>query len=304
MLSLRAFEAVARHSSIKEAAEELAVTPGAISQQIKKLETDLDLQLLERVNRGVRLTDDGMKLKAGLTSAFLQIRETIESLAPAPGDDEIVFASANPFMTKWLIPNLPRFFEAHGDVDIRFVSSYDRQDYAAEGIDIGVRLGTAEEAALHQRWFRTEYVLPLASPDFIAAQNIREPRDLQRVPLIEDDPSWNPRAPRWRDWFEAAGLPPRDTSRSMSFELQHDRAIDTAVQGGGVVLGFGLLAIRELDAGRLVCPFGPALSTHADWQMLTRKHARRTEALEKFEAWLEAMLKDCFERLDATIEAL
>lgn len=301
LLALRAFEAVARHSSIKAAAEELAVTPGAISQQIKKLEGDLDLQLLERVNRGVRLTAEGVKLQAGLSSAFLQIHETIESIVPTQDDSTIVFASANPFITKWLIPSLPRFFAEHGHVDIRFVSSFERQDYAAEAIDIGVRLGTVSDDALRQRWFRTECVVPLASPDFIETQRIREPRDLQRVPLVDDDHSWNPRAPRWRDWFEAAGLPIRETSTSISFQLQHDQALDAAIQGNGVVLGFGLLALRAIQAGQLVFPFGPALSTHAQWHVLTRKHGRRTDVLDRFEAWLVAELEHCLEQLDELI---
>ena len=301
LMALRAFEAVARHNSIRKAADELSVTAAAISQQVKKLESDLDLTLIKREPRGIALTKEGMHLKAGLTEAFIQIRKTVDDIRPAADKTEVNFASAPPFVSKWLIPRLAGFLSSH-EVEIRISTSYKMQDYVTDNIDLGVRLGATEDDELETHWLAEEFVVPIMSPEFRDEQKIREPRDLLRVPLIEDDPtSWNTKAPSWADWFEAVGLPREDAGRSINFGLQQDQAINAAVEGNGVALGYSLLVSDDIEAGRLVCPFGPILSTHMRWHTVTPKHARQYPQVCVLNNWLNEEMQHCFDIVDSML---
>lgn len=291
MMSLRAFESVARHGSFKAAADELSVTPGALSQQVKKLEDDLEIPLLVRQHRAIVPTDAGLRLQTGLTDAFLTIRESVEAVRPVTDSNTIVFACPPPFASKWLIPRLTELMEVQPDIDLRINASYKLIDYAQDNIDVGVRLGTCSDHRLDEGERIEESFLPLASPKFIEEQQLRESRDLLRVPLLSMSSSKIfPNIPTWEKWFEVVGLPPGNAARGVDFGNQIEHALDAALTGAGVVLGPRVLASADIAKGRLVNPFGPELPMKANYAVVHRKD-RMPKKLHAFTEWLTGALQ-------------
>ncbi len=285
--ALRAFEAVARHGSFKAAAEELNVTPGALSQQVRKLEEDLEVALFVRRNREIEATEPGLRLKAGLTDAFVRMREAVEGVRPVNDQHSLVVSCGPPFAAKWLVPRLYGFINDHPEIDLRVAANFTLLEYGAGEIDVGIRLSNDESGAMYREWLEEETVLPLASPAFIEQQRLREPRDLMRVPLLTDESmefAENP--PTWERWFATAGLAPANASRGVNFGLHAEQAIDAAVAGAGVVLGRRTLAALDIDQGRLASPFGPELKSGVRYQFVCAADKLRLPRITAFRDWV------------------
>ncbi len=287
LLALRAFEAVARLGSFKQAADELSVTPGAVSQQVKKLEADMGATLLLRRPRGVEPTETGHLLRAGLSDAFMRITEAVEAARPVAESKSLVVACGPPFAAKWLVPRLGDFSNTHPDLELRIAANFALMDYGPNEIDVGIRLSNTETPGLTREWLLEETVMPMASPGFIEKQAIGEPRDLLRVPLLADESmAFEEGSPTWETWFEAAGLPRERATPALMFGAHDEQAIEAAVAGAGVVLGRRVLASSDLDRGRLVAPFGPELSTGIRYQFDCLDHKCRMPKVETFRTWL------------------
>ncbi|MGD9339922.1 MAG: LysR substrate-binding domain-containing protein [Chromatiales bacterium] len=291
LASLRAFEAVARLGSFKQAADELNVTPGAVSQQVKKLEADMGVSLFRRHHRGIEPTETGHILKAGLSDAFLRLSEAVEAARPLAESKTLVVACRPPFAAKWLVPRLGGFADAYPDLELRIAANFTLLDYGSNDIDVGVRLSIDETPGLYREWLLEETVLPLASPAFVEKQAISEPKDLLRVPLLaEESMSFVERSPTWETWFDAAGLPSSRATPTLQFGSHAEQAIEAAVAGAGVVLGRRVLASSDLARGRLVSPFGPELAAGVRYQFDCLERKLRQRKVETFRAWLLANL--------------
>ncbi len=291
LLALRAFEAVSRNGSMKQAAEELSVTPGAVSQLVKKLEDQLDCELLIRINRGFELTEAGIHLKTGLSDSFNRMREAVDSIMPISQTNTLIVACAPSFAAKWLVPRLWQFLEMHPDIDIRISSSFSKLDYSSKQIDIGVRLTRDTDSTMERLVLGEESLMVLASPEFIERQKIREPKDILRVPILSEDVSATPiDPPTWADWFKQVGLPPKSANRGVNFGEYAEQALDAAIAGAGVVLGHKVLASKDIEQGRLVCPFGPELSSGFNYQIVCRPEIKHSDSAIAFRQWLQKEL--------------
>ncbi|MEM9317150.1 MAG: LysR family transcriptional regulator, partial [Pseudomonadota bacterium] len=187
LLALRAFESVARNGSMKAAADELNVTPGAVSQLVKKLESEMDCELLDRSQRSVQLGPAGIRLQSSLSDAFMRLREAVEAVTPVNEKRTLMVACGPPFAAKWLVPRLGQFMEIMPEADIRVTSGFSKLDYRANEIDIGIRLSNDEDPSLERIWLGEESMMVMASPAYIEQQKIRENRDILRVPLLCED---------------------------------------------------------------------------------------------------------------------
>ncbi|MEM9304995.1 MAG: LysR substrate-binding domain-containing protein [Pseudomonadota bacterium] len=287
LTALRAFEAVARHGSFKAAAEELFVTPGALSQQVRKLEDELDTPLFIRRNRLIEPTPAGIKLRAALTDAFLRIREAVDGIVSSPDDDRIVVACGPPFAAKWLVPRLGKLLELNPDADIRVAANFELLEYDQHDIDVGIRFGFPEDAETGSELLHRETVLPLASPAFVERHRLREPRDLLRAPIIADGSmEFAPGSPDWARWFSEAGLAASGAQRGVNFGGHAEQAIDAAVAGAGVVLGRRTLAQWDIEAGRLVAPFGPELDTGLAYRLCYQRGGLQDPRVQAFRDWI------------------
>jgi LysR family glycine cleavage system transcriptional activator len=289
--ALRAFEAAARHLSLTKAAEELHVTAGALSHQIRGLEELLGLKLFERHVRSIALTSAGRQLFPGLQTGFVHIRDAVAGLGGA-ADERVLVISTPPGLTaKWLAPRLYRFSGAHPEVDVRVSSSLGNANFTTDGVDVAVRNLSVDAVAgadlVIEKLFEVSLV-PVCSARLLEIHGpFASPEALKGVPLIHDD-SLITRAeiPTWTDWFEAVGMSGIDVSRGLRFNSA-DHALDATVEGAGVLLAHDLLAYDELRTGRLVAPFDLKLPSGRAYFFVCAKKRQDHPNVRAFRTWIK-----------------
>ena len=285
--SLRAFEAAARLSSFKAAAKELAVTPAAVSQQVRSLEEDLEVKLFNRSARAVTLTEAGRRLQPELTAAFMQIRDAVEGVRPS-ASKPLRVESSSPILTKWLLPRLHRFAERYPELIVSISSVSPLSDLSADSADVFIRFWPQPKGDVFWHKLCDEYCLPLASPKLIERLDLREPIDLLRAPLLHDT-SYElfQTEINWTTWFQHVGLNPEDARRGTRFDkYAADHAIDAAVNGAGVVFGRRVLARLDMIDKRLVCPFGPSLKVGVGYYVMCKKGMETDPGPAAFMNWV------------------
>jgi LysR family glycine cleavage system transcriptional activator len=287
--ALRAFEAAARHANIARAAEELSVTPGALSHQIRALESRLGVPLFERQARGVALTAEGRLLMPGLTAGFAQLRGAVDTLHAAVPRNRLVIATPPAFTSKWLVPRLHRFTQVHAEVELRIAASAAYADLAAEDVDLAVRNlaldRPGDSGLLHERL--VDDVLIVVGSPALAARAGRGGKALAALPLIHDDQlAGRPGVPTWADWCQAAGWPPvHDGRRGLRFSSA-EHAIEAALQGAGLLLAHALLVHDDLAAGRLVAPLDLRLPTGRAYFLVQPRRRRESPVAVAWRDWL------------------
>jgi LysR family glycine cleavage system transcriptional activator len=292
--ALRAFEAAARHLSLTRAAQELHVTAGALSHQIRGLEDLLGQKLFERRVRSIALTPAGKLLYPGLQTGFAHIQEAVAGLGAVSDQRVLVISTAPGFTAKWLAPRLYRFAAAHPDIDVRVSSSFGYANFTTDGIDVALRnlvRGAAPDPALVIEKLVEVSLVPVCSPRLSAAHGpFTNPAALAHVPLIHDDTlAGRPEVPTWADWFRAAGVQGVDVSRGLRFNST-DHALDAAGEGAGVLLAHDLLAYDELRTGRLVIPVARPMSMGRAYHFVCPKPRSENAPVQAFRAWIRQEL--------------
>lgn len=259
--ALRAFEAAARHLSFAKAAEELHVTPAAVSHQIKALEAHLGLPLFRRLNKAVLLTDAAQTLLPGVRDGFDRIAQAVEKLATRDSGTILTVTVTPSFGARWLLPRLERFRARHPEITVRFDATERLVDFAREPIDMGVRYGSGRYPGLEITPLIQEEVFPVCSPRLLEGPHpLRTPADLKHHVLIHTD--WEARddtSPDWRMWLLAAGVTDVDPTKGLMFG-ETNLAIQAAIEGQGVVLSSDVLSGNDIAAGRLVRLFDVRMS--------------------------------------------
>ncbi len=264
--SLRAFDAAARHLSFSRAAEELHVTPAAISHQIKELEDQTGVELFTRTSRSMKLTKAGDVL-------FEASRETLDTLSRALNrmrrlttQNQLRVSSAPSIAAKWLVPRLDRFFATFPGADVRVDISAAPVDFARDDADVAIRFGLGKYPGLRADLLFHDKVFPVCSPKIITKDKpLKMPRDLLKHTLIHLD--WEAQGspwPNWRMWMLAAGIKDFDSTAGLHFD-HTALAVQAALDGFGVAMGDSNLVADDLAAGRLIKPFELSLKAPADF---------------------------------------
>jgi LysR family glycine cleavage system transcriptional activator len=301
--ALRAFEAIARHLSFAKAAEELHVTPAALSHQIRRLEEEVGVPLFHRRTRAIELTDAGRLIYPGLHAGFESVRGAVGLLDRDRSGNILVISATVGLSAKWLMPRLWRFLRAHPDVDARVSASMKIADFASEGVDVAIRLTKHIQGDLYDEKLFDDSMLPVCSPRLVE-QGLRSPADLARFPLIHYDvPTSMHAPPLWADWFAAAGMPGADPTRGLTVNVA-DHAHDAAVAGAGVSLSFNLNASDDIHAGRLVTPFGPELPLASGYHFVCPKGHETRPNVRAFRDWLFAEMEETKQRWEANKNAV
>lgn len=258
--ALRAFEAAARHLNFVGAAAELAVTPAAISHQIKKLEEYLGTALFLRRSRGLVLVETGQLLAKELRMIFLDLDHAMEKVIDVESGGSLTLTVAPTFAAMWLIPRLQKFYSLHPEIDVRISTGLNLVDFQRDDVDAAIRLGHGQWSGLEAIKLFDETVVPMCSPRLLEGPDaIKEPEDLKRHVLLHNHSmDYDPSAPTWETWLEATGTTGVDATRGMHFSLP-DHGFQTAIDGAGVVLGWKFLSAKDVAAGRLVELFDRAL---------------------------------------------
>ena len=287
--ALRAFEATARHLSFTKAAGELHVTPAALSHQIKGLEEFLGVRLFERKARAIALTDAGRQLYPGLHSAFVQMRQAVQSLERLQNDRVLVISAPPGFTAKWLAPRLYRFLIANPDIDARISASMTMVDFEADGVDVAVRNAIGPFGGLTVDRLTDIVMLPVVSPRHIEQVGaLVTPADLLKATLIHDDSLTGlADIPTWADWFRVAGVDHPKLERGLRFNSA-DHALDAALEGAGVLLAHRTLAYDDLRTGRLIAPFDIEIETRRAFNFVCPEGSETRPKVAAFRAWIGA----------------
>jgi LysR family glycine cleavage system transcriptional activator len=259
--ALRAFEAAARHLSFTRAAEELNVTPGAISQQIRQLEEFAGAPLFRRTGRQVLLTDAGAAALPLLTQGFEMMAEAVHHMRAPARRDRLMISSAPSFAAKWLAHRLDLFQESHPEAEIWISADTALTDFNTSDIDFAVRYGKGVYDGLRSEKIMSESVLPVCSPALLTgARPLRAPEDLLGHVLLHDEsPENDPSRPDWNSWLKARGVTTVDGNRGPRF-TQSSLVVEAAAAGRGVALAKRAIAASDLERGRLIAPFADGSS--------------------------------------------
>ena len=283
LTALRAFEAASRLLSFSKAAEELHVTPAALSFQIKSLEQHLGHPLFRRLNRAVALTEAGRALAPGVEDGFATLSSAWRSVQRLVDTSTITVTAGPAFTAKWLAPRLFKFARDFPDIELRFSASLRMMDFDRDDVDVAIRFGYGPDEGLFSVPILEEWATPMVSPEL--ALQINSPADLLDVPLLHQDDIAFLRPPiDWPNWFRAAGVPvPEFHGPRFS---QADHAIDAALSGGGAVLGRFTLAAKALREGRLVMPFKLSLTTEANYRFVCPLGLESRDQIRTFLEWI------------------
>jgi LysR family glycine cleavage system transcriptional activator len=250
--ALRAFEAAGRHVSFVRAAEELHVTHGAISRQVRLLEEHFGAALFERRHRGVVLTEAGVRLLAALRDAFDRIEQAALGVAQPEGPPPLVVACLATMSLRWLVPRLGRFRERHPDVRLRLLTSAEEMELERDGLDVMIDVGRFDEqagACVHD--FADDEFGPVCSPSLLRGSRRVRAEDLAAHAALHTQS----RPALWSDWLAESGAGPIDFADAQVFDHLY-LALEAAAAGMGVAIGPRLVVADDLRAGRLVAPLG------------------------------------------------
>jgi LysR family glycine cleavage system transcriptional activator len=286
--ALRAFEAAARHLNFSRAADELSVTPGAVSQQIQNLEDYVGAMLFKRTPRGLLLTDSAQMALPALREAFDRLAEAAALLTAAVDGRRLTLTAAPSFAAKWLVPRLGRFEAAYPEVDVWLSADMDLVDFGAGDVDLAIRYGAGPYPGLEAVRLMSETVIPVMSPELMAAHPVHTPADLAGQVLLHDgSPDADDSCPDWMMWLAARGVKGFDATRGPRFN-QSSLVIEAAVGGRGVALAKRALAQDDLDAGRLVTPLSISTSVDFAYYVVHPKAKGRLPQVKAFVGWLVA----------------
>ncbi len=279
MQALRAFEAAARTGSLTRAAEQLHLTHGAISHQIKALEADFGVRLVERAGRGIRLTDEGARFAARLRSALGEIAEAVRELTERRNPRRLRVSVLPSFAARWLMPRVGGFLAAHPDIDLDIRTTDQLADFRRDDVDAAIRFGPGGWPGVVAERLMDDELFPVCSPRLNRGRLPREPGDLARYTLLRSEGEW------WKPWFEAAGLDWEEPSRGSAFEMS-SHAIQAAIDGHGIALARRTLLADSLENGELVRLFGIAVPTRWNCYLVYPPRLAQAPKLLALRAWL------------------
>jgi LysR family glycine cleavage system transcriptional activator len=285
--ALRAFEAAGRHLSITRAADELCVTAAAVSHQVKTLEDYLGIRLFRRSGNSLSLTDAGQAFLPGLRAGFAELERAIDALCEHDTRGALVLSVAPIFAAKWLIPRLEGFHATHPDIDVRIAATLELADFERDGVDAAIRVGRGRYPGLVAHRLFGESVVPMCSPALLKGEiPLVVPEDLRHHVLLHFDwPSQEQITPDWDTWLRATEVKGVDATRGPRF-TQPDYAMQAAVEGAGVVLGWRSLAQADLDSGRLTIPFDLPLHMDVAFYLVYPEASAERSKLARFREWL------------------
>lgn len=277
--TLRFFEAVARHLSVKSAAAELHVTSGAVSQQIRKLEEFLGRSLFERLPRGLQLTAAGVAYFDACRQALAVIGHATAQLTEA-AHRPIVVSCTPSFAAQWLVPRLQGFLQAEPEADVHVSSTNRLVEPSQDGVHFAIRHGLGRYPGLQAETLVDDDLIPVCSPRLLAPRRTARIEDIASARLLHDEHRGD-----WRLWIEAAGLQGVDAAGGVVF-VDSNAAIEAACAGQGFALVRQALVQAELRSRRLVAVKGPALRTPLAYRLVYRSEALIDPALRRFRDWL------------------
>ena len=280
MQALRAFEAAARTQSLTRAAESLHLTHGAISHQIKALEADFGVRLVERAGRGIRLTDEGERFASRVRTLLLELAEAVREVTERSNPRQWRVSVMPSFAARWLLPRIGRFLAAHPDIDLDVGASTALTDFRRDNVDAAIRYGGGGNyPGAVTEYLMDEVFFPVCSPRLAGGRLPARPADLAHYTLLRSEREF------WQPWFAAAGLDwPEPTRGPMFNDASH--VLQAAVEADGVALARSSLIGNDLTNGVLVRPFQITVPSPHKYFLVYPLRLANSPKLTVFRQWL------------------
>lgn len=282
LAALRAFDAAARHECFSRAAEEIHVTPGAISHQIRALEEDLGLQLFIRHGKRISVTETGQRFAATIRKSLTDIAQAADHLRSLNRQQRLVISCTPSFASRWLAPRLWKFIDRHPDIEVVLQSGSHLADLRLDGIDIGVRFGKGNYSGVVTEKLTDDYYYPVAAPTYRTKRGKKptKPADLQQCTLLRMD-----QRESWQPWLTLAGLDLPEPTGGLVIE-DSSLTLRAAADGGGVALARHVIATQEIAAGELVRLFDVALKADESYYFVHLPEGLEKPSLAAFKTWI------------------
>jgi LysR family transcriptional regulator, glycine cleavage system transcriptional activator len=293
--SLRAFNAAARHLSFTKAADEMGVTPAAISHQIKELEDQIGVALFTRTSRSMTLTREGEILSAAAAESLDTLSRAVKRIKRLENRKVLKVSASPSIAAKWLVPRLDRFLDQSPGAEVRVDVSTTALDFERDDVDIAIRFGQGRYPGLKSDLLFTDKIFPVCSPRIITKEKpLAQPKDLLRHTLIHLEYEaqgvvW----PNWKMWMLAAGITDFDDKRGMHFG-QTSLTVQAAIDGHGVALGDSNLVADDIAEGRLVKPFELSLRAPSQfaYHVVSPMDTTQNPLVEAFRQWALSEAKE------------
>ncbi len=279
--ALRAFEAAARHESFSRAADELFVTHGAVSHQIRALEADLGVILFARDGKRVRLSDIGRQYATEVRTTLATLAEATRRVRAGDRDRRLVVSMLSSFSARWVTPRIGGFIEQHPEINLELLSTNQLTDFSREDVDVAIRFASiGKYAGLHSEELLDEVFFPACSPNFRGGKLPRTLAEMADAPLLRSHDEL------WRPWFDAAGLVDLpEPKRGVLYE-DSSNLLQAAIQGQGIALVRRSLAMHEIVAGRLVRLFNIDGPSPWNYYFVCPPALLATQRVQTFRTWL------------------
>lgn len=284
--AIRAFEATARHLSFTKAARELCVTQGAVSRHVAALERELAAKLFLRHHRAIELTAKGEIYFRALRDAFERILDATEHVAGVADSSTLRVKLPPTFAIRWIVPRLARLHALDRSLDVQITTSHSPVDFDREEIDVAIHSGDAPPPGTISTRLFGEILTPVCSPSLLRqGRALRQPADLRRHTLLCS----LHRPQDWPAWIEAAGVKGVDGNSGLKFE-NSSLAYQAAIDRLGIAMAQTALVAEDLEAGRLVAPFGLRVPGRGAYFIVYPPRSRELEKVRRFVAWI---LEEC-----------
>jgi LysR family transcriptional regulator, glycine cleavage system transcriptional activator len=282
--ALRPFEAAARLESFSRAAEELHLTHGAISRQVRALEEHIGAPLFSRHGKRVTLTAAGRAFAERVRNALQEIAEAAASAGAGQRDNRLTVSVLPSFASRWLMPRLIRFMDAHPRIEVSVLATNALANFGADEVDVASRFGRGPWPPLVCEPFLDDEWFPVASPKMNRGKLPKEPKDLLRLRIIREDRDY------WQSWFAAAGVPLQGPIEGGPYFNDATYSIQAALRGEGIALARRSIVGEDLERGTLKRLFKLGLPSVERYWFVSPKQTAETPKVKAFRDWVKAEL--------------
>jgi LysR family transcriptional regulator, glycine cleavage system transcriptional activator len=276
---LRGFEAAARHLSFTRAADELHLTHGAISHQIKALEGQLGTKLFHREGRKMVLTESGQILVLKIRQGLRLLEQAFEDASLRSNSGVLTISVLPAFAARWLVPRLASFQEQHSEIELNLRTTRELANLEKDGVDLAIRYGPGGWPGLQQEKLMEEIVFPVCSPTYRRGKLPKVPDELSRADLLRNP--WQP----WGPWFNAARLDLVEPRRGTSY-TDAELLLEAAAEGLGIALARSTLVADDLHAGRLIRLFDVSVRDAYAYYLVWRSDSGKLNIIRQFRDWI------------------
>lgn len=289
MRALRVFEAFGRLGSATAAADELGVTVGAISQQLRKIEAEVGLRLVERKGKSIALTTRGRHYHDDVKVAFDMLREAQARFERAWSEATLTISCLPSLASKWIGAQLFDWQSAHPTATVRLIGDDTEPRFGTDEVDFRLSYGDLITRFEHRTELFTDWVVPACSPALLTRLKLEAPADILDAPLLGIE--WareQGAAPSWGDWAAHIGLSRRKAVGQVAFSMS-SAAIDAAINGRGFVLAQLSMAAEDIASGRLVIPFDIRLKLSQPYSMAWDPAALEKPFGAELRGWIQSI---------------